>query len=132
VTPPIQALETFSALLPRGGNVLCLDAEAAAWLTLRGIETHILTPDKDPRMLSLKRETYAGIWAGSVLKSFSIEDAQRVIAGFFQALTPKTGVLYMAHSYPATSFASLLRQNGFLTLLEGQVENVECVVSQRI
>jgi hypothetical protein len=137
---PIQALEIFSSHVPRGGNVLCLDLEAAAWLTLRGVETHILAPDKDLRFLSLKRASYAGIWAGASLKPLPIEDAQRVIAAFFQALLPKTGVLFTAHAYPPTAFASLLRQNGFQPLLEGHTENVveeiaekvACVVSQRI
>ena len=48
---------------------------------------------KDLRLLSLKREHYDAIWCTRTLPHFSIEDMQRILASFFQALKPGTGVL---------------------------------------
>ena len=132
ISVPVRALEAFSALIPRGGQILCLDDKAAAWFAPRGLEIHALAPDKDLRFLSLKRESYDGVWAGSALLPLSIEDAQRVIAAFFQALTPLKGAFFAAHSYPEAAFASLMRQNGFQILTQAQSEGVACVVSRRI
>jgi hypothetical protein len=129
---PIQALEAFSARLQRGSLVLCLEPQVGDWLARRGIEVQYLPEDKDLRLLSLKRESYDGVWAGSALASHAIEDAQRVIATFFQALRPAGGMLFAAHSFPEPAFASLLRQNGFSIQLSGQNKDRLAVVSQRI
>lgn len=129
---PIEAVEAFLSRIPRGGQVLCRDSQISAWLTQRGIEVQALDPAKDLRLLSLKRESFDGIWAGTAFGTFPIEDAQRIIASFFQALRPRTGVLFAAHQFPETAFASMIRQNGFQPLLQGQWESWFALVAHRI
>ena len=48
---------------------------------------------RDLRMLSPKREFYDAVWCTRTLAHFSIEDMQRILASFFQALKPRSGVL---------------------------------------
>jgi hypothetical protein len=121
--PPIEALEKFAARLTRGAKVFCADDDAAAaWLKLRGFEVALRDPAKDLRLTSLPRSGFAGIWVGASLERLSIEDAQRVVATFFQALVPKTGTLFVAHPYSETGFGSMLRQNGFQILDVGRQE----------
>lgn len=135
---PLPALEKFSAQIPRGARILCTNEDAGAWLTERGFEIQNLPPDKDLRLLSLRRESFAGIWAGSGLTRhptrpiIPIEDAQRVIATFFQALVPGKGMLFAVHPYPAGAFASLLRQNGLEILSQGIYDQKTAVLCRRI
>jgi hypothetical protein len=142
-----QALETFAKQLPPEGRVLYAAARSALsheelqtpeWLKSRGFEVEELDPAKDLRFLGLKREAYDGIWSGRALVAYPIEETQRVIATFFQALKPRAGVLFAAYlegsgtetadggaltyRYAELGFESLLRQNGYQILLQGRRE----------
>jgi hypothetical protein len=68
---------------------------------------------KDLRLFSPKKETLDGIWCRNSLISFSAEETQRVLASFFSALKPKTGILFVMTRMPELAFQSLLRQSGF-------------------
>jgi heme A synthase len=132
---PIEALEAFSARLPRGGRVLVCAPGSASWFGERGFEVETLPHQKDLRLFSTKAESIDGIWAEERLADYSIEDAQRIVAAFFRALRPNQGVFFASHRYPPDAFASLLRQNGFKTCLNGQNDAPtpwSAVVSQRI
>jgi SAM-dependent methyltransferase len=48
---------------------------------------------RDLRMLNLRRESFDAIWCTRTLPHFSIEDMQRILASFFQALKPRAGIL---------------------------------------
>ena len=149
-----QALHTFSSHLPEGARVLYAAAQSThsaeetrtpEWLRAKGFDVEEIDPAKDLRFFSLKREsreTYDAVWAGRALVTYSIEDAQRILATFFQALRPKTGILFLAylenregesegssptpnhapplHRYAPLGFESMVRQNGYKILLEGK------------
>lgn len=129
---PIEALESFSARLGRGARVYCVDAAAASWFGVRGFEVELRDPSKDLRMLSLPRASLSGAWLGDAVAAFPIEEAQRILANFFKALQPKTGMLFVAHSYSEPGFASLLRQNGFEVLREGRRPPWQAITARRI
>lgn len=129
----LPALETFAAQLPPGARVFCVESEARAWLAPRGFELEVPETGRDLRMLSPRRATFDGAWLGTELKRFPIEESQRVVATFFQALKPGRGALFASHSHPETAFASMLRQNGFAVLLQGQSdEGDQAVLARRI
>ena len=126
-----QALESFAAHLPRGARVLYAagksadsvdEARSPEWFRAQGFQLEILDSEKDLRFLSFKKETQGtldAIWAGRALLFYSIEEAQRILATFFQALRPKSGILFAVHSYSQDGFASMLRQNGYQIHSEG-------------
>jgi hypothetical protein len=136
-----QALENFATHLAPGARILYAPAASAdtleerqtpVWLKAHGFSIEELDPAKDLRFLTLKRESYDAIWAGRALGPLPIEEAQRVVATFFQALKPKTGILFAAHRYPDEAFASMIRQNGFQLLLSGTREDWSAVIVRRI
>lgn len=139
-----QALEAFGSRLPRGARILYAPARGAEsreesrtpeWFRAQGFEIEELDPAKDLRFLSVKRESqgaFDAVWAGRALTAFSIEEAQRVVASFFQALRPRNGHLFAIHGFDGTAFASMLRQNGFQLLLEGKRDTETAVIAQRI
>jgi hypothetical protein len=138
-----QALENFAVHLSPGAKVLYAPAgsvnqpqetQTPLWLRSHGFEVEELDPSKDLRFLSLKKESYDGVWSGRALGSLSIEEVQRVTASFFLALRPRTGMLFLAYplaqaapeaqganepGFQRDGFASMLRQNGYQTLNEG-------------
>lgn len=172
-----MALKEFASRLPRGGRVLdaaCGTGWDLAWFKSQGLEAEgvdfssamlerarrfeMPVTQRDLRLLSLRRETFDGIWCNRALMHLSIEEAQRVLAGFFQALRPRTGVLFVSflegsatepnreelpdapgvtlHRYPVDGFFSLLRQTGFRVVLSGEKEEAgakwRAVLAQRL
>lgn len=132
-SPPIEALETFASRLPRASRIFCAnDPQAASWLSARGFAIEPYDPARDLRMLSLPRESLMGAWLGNALTGFTIEDAQRIVASLFKALQPRSGMLFVAHSFSETGFESLLRQNGFEILNQGRRPPWQAVTARRI
>jgi hypothetical protein len=122
-----QLLETFCTRLKPGARILAAEPHAG-WLIERGYSIDVLDPAKDLRFFSVKpenRETFDAVWAGRALGPLKIEEAQRVVAAFFQALKPRVGLLLALHGYPELSFESMIRQNGYQLALTGRREMPE-------
>ena len=102
---------------------------------------------KDLRFASLTKESLDGIWCSQVLQHLTIDECHRVLAIYFQALRPRTGLLFASfllgeestddapvdpattrfkdehgrsfHRFTEKAFHSLLRQSGFTAVLQG-------------
>ncbi len=102
---------------------------------------------KDLRFASLTKESFDGIWCSQVLQHLTIDECHRVLAIYFQALRPRTGLLFASfllgeepaagavvdpaasrfkdehgrsfHRFTEKAFHSLLRQSGFTAVLQG-------------
>jgi hypothetical protein len=130
--PALPLLESFAARLRAGSRIYCADEQAARWLAPRGFELEMRDPGKDMRFLQLPKASLSGVWAGNALAGYPIEETQRVIATFFQALEPRTGILFAAHHFGRDAFASMIRQNGFRALEEASRDGWFTVLAQRI
>jgi hypothetical protein len=131
----LQLLESFTQHLSKGARILYAaqdERDIPPWLRSQGFEVEEVDPAKDLRFLALKRESYRAIWSGKAVAAFNIEEAQRIIAIFFQALEPRTGILATLHRFPEEAFASMIRQNGFNPLLQGVREDWWAIIARRI
>lgn len=95
---------------------------------------------RDIRLFSPTPESWDGIYCHRLISYLNAEEVRRVLMIFFQALKPKTGVLFLSHlladgsseamthgkkgeryfAYDSEAFQSLLRQSGFSTELKGK------------
>ena len=123
-----QMLGTFASLLPKGAQVLVAEPsdslQTRQWLSDHGYET--LTTEKDLRFFQVQRESLDAVWCHRLptKKSWNIDELHRVLGIFFQALKPKTGILFLSfqstqYPQPEKTVYSLLRQSGFLLPLNG-------------
>ena len=81
---------------------------------------------QDLRLLSLKKESFDGIWSHLTLGHLSIDECHRVLGSFFLGLKPQTGILFISiaqTTHPENAFLSLLRQSGFQLLEKGKSPN---------
>ena len=136
-----QAINTFTTHLiqnrnahPEANKVLIAPDPSATTLaqelTQLGFEIEEIPSSKDLRFLSPPKESYAGIWSGETWPNYPIDDAQRILAIYFQTLKPKTGVIFAAtqltgekQSYSEKAFGSLVRQSGFQILIQAKRED---------
>lgn len=149
-TADLEALSVFRSLLPARARVL--DAGCGAGFHLEWFHTNecdVLGVDneaplngknipflkKDLRFYSAEEASFDGVWCHRVFPAMKPEEMQRVLALFFKALKPKTGVLFVSYrdwvvgqdtessGYASDltnskAFHSLLRQSGFTSLMQ--------------
>ena len=123
------------------------NATLPAELRAHGLNVEEVAASKDLRFLSLKRESFDAIWSGESWPHYSIDDAQRILATYFQSLKPKTGLLFaviaekieedeaphqIGHRYSEKAFGALVRQNGFQILLQARREGKLAYLLKRI
>jgi 2-polyprenyl-3-methyl-5-hydroxy-6-metoxy-1,4-benzoquinol methylase len=157
-----EGLQAFVNSLPPHARVLdagCGAGYAMQWLRDQGgcevegvdasekliglARTRGLTAScRDLRLLSVPRESFDGIWCSRTLPHLTIDECQRALASFFQALKPRTGMLFASfiegtgersepfthdgapmrtfHFFTENAFLSLLRQSGFSLVARGE------------
>ena len=158
-------LEAFAREIPVGGAVFdagCGAGQDLEFFRLRGFQADGIdasarlvemarakgldATQKNILFAQLKKEHYDGIWCSRLLPHLSIEECQRVLAIFFQALKPRTGVLFLSfiegegsftdpeqgdgarrtfYRFSQKAMGSLLRQSGFAPILHGVSEIAE-------
>ena len=118
--------------VPRGERILMVgpwetpgifretSSRARQWSERAGLDWEMIsTSSRDPRLLTLPRETYRSIYWDATpgnAPPFPLEQIQRVLLTFFQSLRPRDGILAMSFasdSWSDEALGSLCRQSGF-------------------
>ena len=81
---------------------------------------------------SLPRESHDGVFIEELPHGFSAELVQRVFAASFQGLRPK-GILFVGfRDHSPVALLTWLRQSGFQSLQQGQSDELQGILAQRI
>lgn len=141
----LESLTIFRSLLPARARVL--DAGCGAGIHSKWLhdqECEVLGVDlidppseqnfpflkKDLRFFSTDEGSYDGIWCHRVFPSMKSTEMQRVLALFFKILIPEGKLFVSYRDWAAeegtqkneTAFLSLLRQSGFTSLMQAEVD----------
>ncbi|MBU6375644.1 MAG: hypothetical protein KGQ59_06580 [Bdellovibrionales bacterium] len=81
---------------------------------------------------SLPRESQDGVFIEELPLGFSAERVQRLFAASFQGLRPK-GILFVGfRDHSPVALLTWLRQSGFESLQQGQSDELQGILAQRI
>ena len=141
----VEGIDSSEQMIARATTRLSTLPSPATGLATTGTAPSLLR--KDLRFASLTKESLDGIWCSQVLQHLTIDECHRVLAIYFQALRPRTGLLFASfllgeestddapvdpattrfkdehgrsfHRFTEKAFHSLLRQSGFTAVLQG-------------